>query len=53
MTITETVDDREKLDNGNNIIEVYMDLSNAFPIVNHEILLNKFSFCSVRGYVNK
>ena len=52
LAIIEIVDKiREEMENGNSVIAIYLDLSKAFDLVNHEILLYKLNYYGVRGQV--
>ena len=39
----------KKLDNGNFVLGLFLDLSKAFDTVNHEILINKMCKYGIRG----
>ena len=38
-----------KIDNNESICSIFLDLSKAFPTVNHQILLQKLYRCGIRG----
>lgn len=40
---------RSQLDNGNNVLGLYLDLKKAFDTVDHAILLKKLSHYGIRG----
>jgi hypothetical protein len=52
LALIEIIDNtREELDNGNNVLGIYLDLSKAFDTVNHDILFCKLDHYGVRGHV--
>ena len=42
----------KSVDNGEYAITLYLDLSKAFDIVNHSILLSKLSYYRIKGLEN-
>ena len=54
LALIEIIDKvRKELDNGNNAIGIYLDLTKAFDLVNHDILLYKLNYYGVRGQTLK
>lgn len=47
------VDVMSSLDSGSNVAGLYFDLSKAFDMVDHGILINKLELCGVRGLVSE
>ena len=43
---------KKLLDEGNYVIGIYLDLTEAFDTVNHQILLNKLWRYGIRGHTN-
>ena len=43
---------RECINNKNMIIGLFLDLTKAFDLVNHKILLKKLNHCGIRGVAN-
>jgi hypothetical protein len=39
---------QKKLDNGQHVIGTFFDLSKAYDVINHEILLNKLDYYGIR-----
>ena len=50
MALLQLIDDiSEAVDQGKFTVSIFIDLAKAFDTVNHDILLAKLSFYSVRG----
>ena len=47
--ITVIEDIKQALENKNSVLGVYMDLSKAFDVISHEILLKKLKYYGIRG----
>lgn len=53
FALIETVDTiKQKLDEGNYVLGIYLDLTKAFDTVDHEILLYKLAHYGIRGHAN-
>jgi len=54
MALIEIVDNiRENIDNGLSVLGIFLDLSKAFDMVNHNILLYKIQHYGIRGNIYK
>jgi len=54
LALIEIVDKiRKELDDGNSVIGIYLDLTKAFDLVNHDILLYKLNHYGIRGQALK
>jgi len=52
LALIEIVDKiRQEIDNGNSAIGIYLDLTKAFDLMNHDILFYKLQYYGVRGKV--
>ena len=50
MALIEIIDNiRENLDHGTSVLGIFLDLSKAFDLVNHDKLLYKLSHYGIRG----
>ena len=50
INLTESI--RQTLDEGSFGCGIFVDLQEAFDIVDHKILLHKLEFCGIRGVCN-